>query len=49
MNKAKQMGYLNIPNGTFEMLGVLAVIGVLTLFGSMIYLAYWLITHVRFV
>lgn len=41
-----QKGYINIPNGTFELLFALAVIGLLSLFGFGIYLLYWLITNV---
>ncbi len=45
----KQLGYIDIPSGTFETLGVLAGIGLLSLLGCAGYGLYWLVTHVRVV
>jgi hypothetical protein len=47
--RAKQRGFFNVPSGFFEILGLLAALGLLAVVGAIGYGLFWLVTHVRFV
>ena len=47
--KRQQRGFINLPEGFFETLLVLAAMGVLALACMAGWALWWLVTHVRFV
>ena len=47
--KSKQLGFIDIPKGVFEILGVLAAVGLGAVVVVIGYGLFWLVTHVRFV
>lgn len=44
--KNRQRGYLNLPDGFFESLCVLAIVGLLALICLAAWATWWLVTHI---
>ncbi len=47
--RRKQHGWINLPSRFFDVLFVLAGVGLLALVFGLVWAVYWLVSHVRFV